>query len=212
MCTECHELNLNVEAARCKNCAGLRKSLGAVQSRLALWCTTCSTADERMHELCRECFNASRSSCGHCSLNATGSTFEYTCTASNCSVSFRLCLQCRAVFSSSDHMLCQHCWHQKGMMCVSCGSKAQHLSISYRRCRPCQNNFFCGVCVAPPPPGTVIRKCSMCEHAALWCAQHCSVDELESGLCRRHFKELQPICFFCFEVRGCASNYGHTAT
>jgi len=50
-CTVCDALNLDKNAGQCVNCEGLRKSLGAVQPRLSLWCTNCSTEEDRLHQL-----------------------------------------------------------------------------------------------------------------------------------------------------------------
>ena len=133
-CSDCHGLNLALDASRCGNCEGFRKSLGAVQSRLALWCLSCSTADERKHGLCRPCLTVSSTTCDHCASNATGTTSKHKCSASDCSVSFSLCRKCCMVFSSSDQLLCNHCWREKGMICVSCGFKARHNTDCYRRC------------------------------------------------------------------------------
>ena len=51
--------------------------------------------------------------------------------------------------------------------------------------------------MAPPSANLVLNNCRMCSSLALWCGQHCTALELQSRLCRTHFRTHGSQCHFC---------------
>ena len=65
-CESCAASNLAKSSAICSRCHAFRASLGAAQSRLAMWCVTCTSAVERATALCRSCYTSLSGACYHC--------------------------------------------------------------------------------------------------------------------------------------------------
>ena len=59
-CDGCQKVNEKANARVCKNCA---QTTGARCPKLALWCTTCTTVEERSHRVCRNCLGKREQSC-----------------------------------------------------------------------------------------------------------------------------------------------------
>ena len=51
----------------------------------------------------------------------------------------------------------------------------------------------------PPPPDLETSTCLACDNLALWCVEHCSNTEIQSGLCATHFETLFGACQYCFQ-------------
>ena len=55
-CELCDDINIDCHAQPCSRCSSWRLALGACSRRLVLWCTSCTTLEERQAERCRRCF------------------------------------------------------------------------------------------------------------------------------------------------------------
>ena len=51
-CEGCGEVNIDSNARICVGCSSNREAMGAKQDRLAMWCLTCTSTQERMSALC----------------------------------------------------------------------------------------------------------------------------------------------------------------
>ena len=54
-CDQCHEVNEDIHARPCMHCIKRRRALGAVADKLALWCLSCATQEDRENGYCRAC-------------------------------------------------------------------------------------------------------------------------------------------------------------
>ena len=93
-CSECGAVNVKKTATVCSNCKDLRANLGAVQSRLALWCLVCTSASDRSLGLCKQCLDDRREQersiqegqCDHCKRVGMGLPHELRCSESSCRI------------------------------------------------------------------------------------------------------------------------------
>ena len=66
-CQTCRAVNEGFEATVCVSCCKRRKALGASAQKLAAWCLTCTTLEERQSEFCLDCYKDVQSRpCHHC--------------------------------------------------------------------------------------------------------------------------------------------------
>ena len=54
-CDKCGAVNRHKQALACSACFGTRKGLGSDTPRLALWCNSCTSPEERATRLCSVC-------------------------------------------------------------------------------------------------------------------------------------------------------------
>ncbi len=116
-CSECGAVNVKKTAKVCCNCKDLRANLGAVQSRLALWCLVCTSASDRSLGLCKQCLDDRREQersiqegqCDHCKRVGMGLPHELRCSESSCRITIHLCGQCVALTRGQEKMQCGFC-------------------------------------------------------------------------------------------------------
>ena len=198
-CQTCGEVNRASSAETCVACAPRRDEPGATRPRLALWCPTCSSEQERASGRCGACYKKALAFvCHHCSGKRCVLEQEHRCAEVSCRISFRLCDYCGLLLLGRRKLQCKTCWHSNGDLCVFCGAqKAQHNLNKFRSCDSCFSKFFCALCRMPPPNMDMLEVCYACDRLALWCGKHCSELELQSGLCREHFNEFSTRCQYC---------------
>ena len=198
-CDVCSAVNTNTVAAICSHWEKSRAKLGAAQSRLALWCQQCTCEDDRMSQLCGQCLRLHREGyCTHCGACNVELPYQFKSAEDNCRAVLSLCAQCVALTRGQEKMQCGSCWSSNGEMCIFCRSrKAQHDLDKYRACRPRIQKKFCQQCMSSPDPAIVVPKCQMCSSCAMWCEQHCSADQLQSGLCAKHYSAHAQRCQDC---------------
>ena len=169
-------------------------------------CTQCKQLRELSSAgLCKPCTRQSlkpMQSCGHCNQNATGRLgVQKTCSETSCNAIFSLCASCQPHFRAQKNLQCRACWHASDDLCVACNlHRAQHNLDKYRCCRTCITKITCKQCMLRPPPDLETATCLACENLALWCVEHCSNTEIQSGLCATHFEKLFGACQYCFQV------------
>ena len=144
-CAGCDALNLDTNAVRCRNCKGLRKSSGAAYPQLALWCTNCSTEEDRVHQLCGDCLILSPGPCevfaGKPCRGAHGA--EKCVKLAQTAKAYRgYCKGCFAVLFPVESA--QIKTHGK-KYCLACGAQRE---LTRSLCKPCLHTRCCAGCDA----------------------------------------------------------------
>jgi hypothetical protein len=169
-----------------------------------MWCESCTTPAQRASCLCHHCHVVDRQ-CHHCDQVSTEHhrlLDSQPCGGSHCTMRIRFCTGCVIIPASSKGTLCKACWYAEGELCISCRArKGQRNLDKYRLCVACKNRVTCGSCESAPVSAKHPPLCKRCSKrsptSAMWCVDHCTEEEIRSGLCRPHFNEGFSPCDSC---------------
>ena len=192
----CTEVNLAADAPTCSECEQ-KAGPGAKQKKLAMWCPSHTTEEERGSGLCRKCFQ-NKERCHHCQQDCESPVRIYACSEKGCLVKFPLCAKCAQLTWGCQPLLCKTCWYEQGNICIFCNRlHCEHKVRFYRSCKTCHTHFFCSGCHSIPKNYAELDQCLYCEETALWCRACNSEENLATGLCDEHLKESPRTCQHC---------------
>ena len=148
-CGKCGAVNQAGDAAACPECLVERASLGAAQTRLAMWCLPCTSHEQRASELCEVCWQkkvkldeALGSKCHHCGKPDSVTARVFQCDEHDCQTRMRFCVKCISIGETANKVQCKSCWHAAGDICIRCGINARRSLHCLRCCRVCVSIFF----------------------------------------------------------------------
>ena len=160
-CVQCLAVNVDCTAQVCLQCNGRRSQLGAAQDVLALWCASCTSAEERSSKMCRNCYDDSqREACHHCGRPVHSQLKNHRCAESSCSVVFRLCETCSPLLRGQYGVQCKTCWYENGELCLLCNTRRAQNHVEFvRACQMCVRRLFCLACLSPPERASELPVC-----------------------------------------------------
>ena len=105
-CELCGEVNVASTARTCPSCETVRSRLGATRTRLAMWCLSCFSEQQRASGKCFQCFQCT---CEHCGKDDVEMGKEYKCSEKECGAKFSLCVVCYASFGGKESLQYKSC-------------------------------------------------------------------------------------------------------
>ena len=140
-CSRCDEITFRSSAPNCGLCHLLRRP-----ERMAVWCSSCFTSEERSAGLCSMCLR-----CDHCKSKACMTKGHLRCSEASCARSFLLCDTCWSYWQDSkeyqcdssktllfEEFQCKACWYRAGHRCISCKARKGRTELNkLRHCSPC---------------------------------------------------------------------------
>ena len=148
-CDVCGDINMDCSAQRCSVCSSRWPARGARFHKLALWCTTCTTLEERGAERCRSCYNhpklykaeqlKRKKVCGLCGLERRlrGGFCRACRSARACGVCGEINMDCSAQPCSVCSSRCSALgarFHKLALWCTTCTTLEERQA---ERCRSC---------------------------------------------------------------------------
>ena len=106
-CETCSAVNTDKDAVSCVECCNVRERLGATQTRLALWCVSCTSVSDRDARMCRGCLRHLTGTCHHCRTRQQLLSTTHHCADSDCGTSVRFCAQCAGAVVTSARVQCK---------------------------------------------------------------------------------------------------------
>jgi hypothetical protein len=110
-CATCADVCVARRPSLCRYCVG--ENGRTRRKHLVLWCTTCTSADERKLNSCRACLLANIPfQCGYCSTADQGPMHYLECNVADCDSGTLYCTACAPAFAASAARTCKSCWRR----------------------------------------------------------------------------------------------------
>ncbi len=127
-CRECETINAASDLPSCHRCS---------ESRVALWCSDCTSPESRSLSYCHRCYDKFGAvACDHCGFVGGADWSRAPCVGSSCESVVSLCGDCEALRLDKEALLCASCWSGSDRLRILCGkTPAQKMLKMYRCCR-----------------------------------------------------------------------------